>query len=61
MKSGVISASNETGVAITDFNEALYQSISAGVESGEAIGFTTDMVKLARGGFTDKMCIRDRP
>lgn len=53
MKSGVTSASNETGIAITDFNEALYQSISAGVESGEAIGFTTDMVKLAKGGFTD--------
>ena len=53
MKEGVTSASNETGVAIADFNEALYQSISAGVDSGKAIGFTTDMVKLARGGFTD--------
>lgn len=53
IKEGVTSASNETGVAIADFNEALYQSISAGVDSGKAIGFTTDMVKLARGGFTD--------
>lgn len=50
---GVIAASNDTGVAITDFNEALYSSISAGVESGKAIEFTTDMVKLAKGGFTD--------
>ena len=53
MKEGVTSASNETGVAIADFNEALYQSISAGVDSAEAINFTTEMVKLARGGFTD--------
>ena len=53
MKEDVTAASNETGVAIADFNEALYESISAGVDSGKAIEFTTDMVKLARGGFTD--------
>ena len=53
MKSEVTKASDETGVAISDFNEALYSSLSAGVESGKAIGFTTDMVQLARGGFTD--------
>ncbi|CAB1246889.1 protein of unknown function [Ruminococcaceae bacterium BL-4] len=53
LKTGITNASNQTGVAVTDLNEALYQSISAGVDSGKAIGFTTDMVKLARGGFTD--------
>lgn len=53
MEKGVTKASNDTGVAITEFNEALYQSLSAGVETGNAIGFTTDMVKLAKGGFTE--------
>lgn len=53
MRSEVTEASDTTGVAITEFNEALYSSLSAGVESGKAIGFTTDMVKLAKGGFTD--------
>ena len=53
LKSGVISASNESGIAVTDFNEALYSSVSAGVDSGKAIAFTGDMVKLAKGGFTD--------
>lgn len=53
LKTGITDASNQTGVAVTDLNEALYQSISAGVDSGKAIGFTTDMVNLARGGFTD--------
>jgi TP901 family phage tail tape measure protein len=53
LKTGITDASNQTGVAVTDLNEALYQSISAGVDSGKALGFTTDMVKLARGGFTD--------
>lgn len=45
-------ASNDTGVAIEEFNEALYSSISAGVDSGKAIEFTTNMTKLAKGGFT---------
>ncbi len=49
---GVQKASNATGIAVTDFNEALYQSLSAGVDSGKAIGFTTNMAKLAKGGFT---------
>lgn len=53
MKTGVVAASNESGIAIVDFNEALYNSISAGVDSGNAIAFTTDMVKLAKGGFTE--------
>jgi len=52
LTSGVKKASTETGIAVTDFNEALYQSVSAGIDSGKAIGFTTDMVKLAKGGFT---------
>ncbi|MEG2361767.1 MAG: phage tail tape measure protein, partial [Christensenella sp.] len=53
MKKQVTDASNQTGVAVTDLNEALYESISAGVDSSKAIGFTTDMVKLAKGGFTE--------
>ncbi len=53
MKKEVVAASNDSGIAIVDFNEALYQSISAGVDSGNAIAFTTDMVKLAKGGFTE--------
>lgn len=52
LRKDVIKASNETGIAVTDFNEALYQSVSAGVDSGNAISFTADMTKLAKGGFT---------
>lgn len=53
MKKEVVAASNDSGIAIVDFNDALYQSISAGVDSGNAIAFTTDMIKLAKGGFTE--------
>lgn len=53
LKKGVIAASNESGIAVTDFNEALYESLSAGIDSGNAIKFTSDMAKLAKGGFTE--------
>lgn len=52
LKYAVRDASDETGIAITDFNEALYQTISASVATADAIDFTTDAIKLARGGFT---------
>lgn len=46
-------ASSETGVAIADFSEAVYQAISASVDQAKAVAFTTQAVKLAKGGFTD--------
>lgn len=45
-------ASSATGVAFTDFSEAVYQAISASVDQAEAVNFTTDAVKLAKAGFT---------
>lgn len=49
----VTEASNETGIAMTDYNEALYWTLSASVKAADAIGFTTNAIKLSRGGFTD--------
>lgn len=46
-------ASKETGVAVTDFAEAVYSAISASVEQGSAVEFTTNAIKLAKGGFSD--------
>lgn len=46
-------ASLETGVAVTDFSEAVYSSISASVDQANAVDFTAQAVKLAKGGFTD--------
>lgn len=53
LSAGIIKASNETGVAAADLNEALYSSISAGVATANAVDFTATSVKLAKGGFTD--------
>lgn len=53
VKKGVLNLSNETGEGVNDLNESLYQSISAGVESGKSIEFLGSAVKLAKGGFTE--------
>ncbi|MCI2000266.1 MAG: phage tail tape measure protein [Clostridia bacterium] len=52
-KDSIIDASDKTGVAVDELSESIYGSISAGVDSADAVKFTTDAVKLAKGGFTD--------
>ena len=49
----IVKSSTESGIAVGEFSEAVYGSISAGVESGKAIQFTNEAMKLAKGGFTD--------
>lgn len=46
-------ASQETGVSISEFSESVYSAISASVDQAEAVDFTTQALKLAKGGFTD--------
>lgn len=52
-KDGIVDSSREMGVSVGEFSEAVYQSISAGVDQADAIKFTSDAVKLAKGGFTE--------
>lgn len=52
-KEELLDASNETKIAVDEFSEAVYESISAGVDQQKAIEFTTNAMKLAKGGFTD--------
>lgn len=51
-KTGILDASSESKVAVDDFSESVYASISAGVDQTKAIEFTTEAMKLAKGGFT---------
>jgi TP901 family phage tail tape measure protein len=51
-KKAIIDGSNKSKIAIGDYTESVYQSISAGVDQTKAIGFTTKAMDLARGGFT---------
>ena len=52
-KNQLLDASSESKVAVDEFSEAVYSSISAGVDQTKAINFTTQAMKLAKGGFTD--------
>ena len=51
-KEELLEASDDTKIAVDEFSEAVYSSISAGVDQRKAIAFTTDSMKLAKGGFT---------
>lgn len=50
---GILEASKKTGVAATEINEAMYQAISAGADSADALGLVETALKAAKGGFTD--------
>lgn len=48
---GIKDLSNQTGISTNDLNESLYDTISAGVDTADAINFLTDATKLAKAGF----------
>lgn len=52
-KQNVLDLSNDTGMAIGDLTDALYDAISAGVDYGNSVEFINDVNKVAVGGFTD--------
>lgn len=52
-KESIRSASSEMGVSFDEYSEAVYGSISAGVDAADAVDFTRQAVMLAKGGFTD--------
>ncbi len=51
-KDDILNASDESKVAVDEFSESVYNSISAGVDQTKAIEFTTNAMKLAKV-FTD--------
>ncbi|AOR24299.1 phage tail tape measure protein [Clostridium taeniosporum] len=51
-KKDLLQASDDSKIAIDEFSESVYSSISAGVDQTKAIEFTTNAMKLAKGGFT---------
>lgn len=51
-KGSIIAGSNEMKTVVGDYSDAVYQSISAGVDQANAVQFTNEAIKLAKGGFT---------
>ena len=45
--------SNESGIAATDLAEAVYNAISAGQDTADAVGFVERATRLARSGFAE--------
>lgn len=50
---GILALSSDMGVHAADLNEAFYQSVSAGVDTADALGMVETAVKSAKAGFTD--------
>lgn len=50
---GVIKLSDDTGKSVEDLNSGLYEAISSGVQTGDALNFMSTAAKTAAGGFTD--------
>lgn len=52
MRQQLIDLSNATGFDLDDLTEAEYQTVSASVETADAVEFLNSATKLARAGFT---------
>jgi len=53
LKKGLLELSNQTGISVNELTEAMYQAISAGVDTVNSVEFLESAVKAAKGGFTD--------
>ena len=53
LKKGIMELSSETGESATELNEALYEAISASVDTADAVDFLHVATMAAVGGFTD--------
>ena len=53
LKTGIMELSNETGQSASELSEAMYQAISASVDTEKSVEFLSTAVKAAVGGFTD--------
>lgn len=51
--SSIMDLSNSTGVAAADIADNVYNAISAGQETGDAVNFVSNATKLAKAGFAD--------
>ena len=53
MQKQILSLSNETGVSASKIANNVYDAISAGQKTGDAVKFVGNATKLAKAGFTD--------
>lgn len=55
----IMELSNQTGQGASDIAEAVYNAISAGQDTADAVNFVSEALKLSRAGFTDSAAATD--
>ena len=53
LEKSIIDLSNQTGISSTEIAENVYNAISAGQSTGDAVNFVTNSTKLAKAGFAE--------
>lgn len=53
LRSQILSLSSQTGISANEIADNVYNAISAGQKTGDAVNFVTNSTKLAKAGFAD--------
>lgn len=53
MQKAILDLSNQTGISSEEIEQNVYDSISAGQKTGDAVNFVSNSTKLAKAGFAD--------
>lgn len=53
MQKAILDLSNQTGISSEEIGQNVYDSISAGQKTGDAVNFVSNSTKLAKAGFAD--------
>ena len=53
MQKAILDLSNQTGISAEEIAQNVYDSISAGQKTGDAVNFVSNSTKLAKAGFAD--------
>ena len=59
MKQSILDLSNQTGISAEDIANNVYDAISAGQKTGDAVNFVGQSAKLAKAGFADSASALD--
>lgn len=59
LQNAILELSDETGIAATDIADNVYNAISAGQSTGDAVNFVSNATRLAKAGFTDSSSALD--
>lgn len=53
LRKGILKLSNDSGIASTEIANNVYDAISAGQKTGDAVNFVTSSTKLAKAGYAE--------